>query len=66
MSVPSVEQMVRTLLERAVEDGLVDPADSQWDDPDPQSRTPDELAGVGHPGPLPARRGGGGRGLKTE
>jgi hypothetical protein len=24
----------------------VDPADSQWDDPDPQARTPDELAGV--------------------
>jgi hypothetical protein len=38
--------MVRNLLERAVEDGLVDPADWQGDDPDPQARTPDELAGV--------------------
>jgi hypothetical protein len=46
MSVLSIEQMARNLLERAVEDGLVDPAESQWADPDPQARTPDELAGV--------------------
>ncbi len=43
---PSVAAMVRALLERAVEDGLVDPAASQWDDPDPHSRTDEELAGV--------------------
>jgi hypothetical protein len=42
----SVEQMVRNLLERAVEDGLVDSADTQWDDPDPQSRTSQELTGI--------------------
>jgi hypothetical protein len=46
MSAPSVEPMVRNLLERAVEDGLVDPAESQWHDPDPQARTAEELAGV--------------------
>jgi hypothetical protein len=46
MSVPSVEQMVRVLLEQAIDDGVVDPAGSQWADPDPRARTPDELAGV--------------------
>jgi hypothetical protein len=38
--------MVRVLLEQAVDDGLVDGAFSQWDDPDPHSRTAEELAGV--------------------
>jgi hypothetical protein len=46
MSIPSVEQMARNLLERAVEDGLVDPADSQWANPNPRARTAEELAGV--------------------
>jgi hypothetical protein len=43
---PGVEQMVRSLLERAVEDGLVGPADAPWDDRDPRARTAEELAGV--------------------
>jgi hypothetical protein len=38
--------MVRVLLEQAIVDGLVDPAESQWDDPDPRARTAEELAGV--------------------
>jgi hypothetical protein len=45
-SVPSVEQMVRILLEQAIEGGLVDPAESQWDDPGPRARTAENLAGV--------------------
>lgn len=42
----SVEQMVRELLARAIEDGLVNPATEQWDDPDPQARSAGELVGV--------------------
>ena len=45
-SVPTVERMVRVLLELAVDDGLVEPAVDQWDDPDPRARTAEELAGV--------------------
>jgi hypothetical protein len=36
---PSAEQMVRVLLEQVVDDGLVEPADSQWDVADPRVRT---------------------------
>jgi hypothetical protein len=39
-----LEQLVRGILERAIEDGLVAPMD-HWEDPDPQSRTDAELAG---------------------
>jgi hypothetical protein len=45
-SVPSVEQMVRVLLEQAIDDGLVDPADWQGGDPDPRARTAEQLARV--------------------
>ena len=45
-SVPTVERMVRVRLELAVDDGLVQPAVDQWDDPDPRARTAEELAGV--------------------
>jgi hypothetical protein len=40
----SLEQIVRSVLERAIEDGLVSPMES-LDDPDPQCRTDDELRG---------------------
>jgi hypothetical protein len=46
MSAPTVEQMVRVLLEQAIDDGLVGSACSQWADPDPRARTAEELAGV--------------------
>jgi hypothetical protein len=39
-----LEQLVRSVLERAIEDGLVTPMEL-WDDPDPQSRSDAELAG---------------------
>lgn len=39
-----LEQLVRNLLERAIEDGLVAPMET-FDDPDPQSRTDEELRG---------------------
>lgn len=42
----SVEQMVREILEKAIEDGLVAPAADEWDDPDPQCRSSGELVGV--------------------
>src|SRR5262249_50752351 len=62
-SVPSVGQMVRVLLEQAIEDGLVDPANSRWDDPDLPARTAEGVAGVaGLPSPYlrarPKHRGG--------
>jgi hypothetical protein len=38
-------QLVRAILQQAIEDGLVNPAEEQWDDPDPQERTDEELAG---------------------
>jgi hypothetical protein len=42
----TVQQMVRDLLERAIEDGLVEPAsEEQRDEPDPQSFTAEDLAG---------------------
>jgi hypothetical protein len=42
---PELGALVRTLLERACEDGLLAP-DLHWDDPSPQARTDEELAGV--------------------
>ena len=39
-----LEQLIRNLLERAIEDGLVAPMET-LDDPDPQSRTDEELRG---------------------
>jgi len=45
-SVPSVGKMVRVLLEQAVDDGLVEVALPQWDDPDLHARTAEELACV--------------------
>ena len=41
----SIEQIVRDLLDKAIEDGLVK-ITSGWDDPDPQSRSSGELVGV--------------------
>lgn len=42
----SVEQMVRDLLEKAIEDGLVAKSWRKWTDPDPQCRTSGELTGT--------------------
>lgn len=39
-----LEQLVRIILERAIEDGLVAPMEN-LEDPDPQSRTDEELQG---------------------
>jgi hypothetical protein len=39
-----LEQLIRNVLERAIEDGLVAPMEN-LDDPDPQSRTEEELRG---------------------
>ena len=38
------EQIVRSILARAVEDGLISPMEN-LEDPDPQSRTDEELRG---------------------
>jgi hypothetical protein len=41
----TIEMIVRVMLERAIEDGLVSP-NPKWPDPNPKSRTSGELEGV--------------------
>lgn len=40
----TAEQLIRNILERAIEDGIVFPASRGFDDPEPQQRTDEELA----------------------